>query len=330
MHFSFSTLKHMKPNNITETINTISSDRLNSYRSYFHLNSDEECLGLYLWNDALSASFFKLISIFEVALRNTIHRELSHQFNAHRQQGHAFDNDWYEYLITLGQLKPKTVDMIRKVTHFQSRGRGRRNRNQLIAKNPAPTPGKVIAAQSFGFWGFLINDTSSNNSIDWQSALFKGLKGHFALHSTYWSQNALEDFLMRLSQVNELRNRIAHHEPIWKFTQIKHYRTNQEIYPAASTPEESIQRMKTLNERLCRILGWVSEDRKNDYLDSHYKSYFDWLTSIEALDVYKSLSYSNILTPAQAKRRFNGIVKSSKVHEIIGKRGIVTILPGVV
>ncbi len=88
--------------------------------------------------------------------------------------------------------------------------------------------------------------------------------------------------------------------------------------------------MKTLNERLCRILGWVSEDRKNDYLDSHYKSHFDWLTSIEALDVYKSLSYSNILTPAQAKRRFNAIVKSSKVYEVIGKRGIVTILPGVV
>ncbi|WP_373417168.1 MULTISPECIES: CAAX protease [Vibrio] len=280
-----------------------------------------------MWNDALSASFFKLISIFEVALRNTIHRELSHQFNAHRQQGHAFDNDWYEYLITQNQLKPKTVNLIRNVTHLPSRGR---RRSQPVPKNPVPTPGKVIAAQSFGFWGFLINDTSLNGSIDWQSALFNGLKGHFALHSTYWSQNALDDFLMRLSQVNELRNRIAHHEPIWKFTQIRHHRTNQEIYPAASTPEESIQRMKTLNDRLCRILGWVSEDRKNDYLDSHYKAHFDWLTSLEALSVYKSLTYSNILTPSQAKRRFNGIVKSSKVHEIVGKRGIVTILPGIV
>lgn len=317
----------MKPNNISETINTISSDRLNSYRNYFNLTSDEECLGLYLWNDALSASFFKLISIFEVALRNSIHRELSHQFNAHRQQGHVFDNDWYEYLITQNQLKPKTVKLIRNVTHLPSRGR---RRTQPVPKNPVPTPGKVIAAQSFGFWGFLINDTSLNGSIDWQSALFNGLKGHFALHSTYWSQNALDDFLMRLSQVNELRNRIAHHEPIWKFTQIRHHRTNQEIYPAASTPEESIQRMKTLNDRLCRILGWVSEDRKNDYLDSHYKAHFDWLTSLEALSVYKSLTYSNILTPSQAKRRFNGIVKSSKVHEIVGKRGIVTILPGIV
>ncbi len=317
----------MKPNNISETINTISSDRLNSYRNYFNLTSDEECLGLYLWNDALSASFFKLISIFEVALRNTIHRELSHQFNARRQQGHAFDNDWYEYLITQNQLKPKTVNLIRNVTHLPSRGR---RRSQPVPKNPVPTPGKVIAAQSFGFWGFLINDTSLNGSIDWQSALFNGLKGHFALHSTYWSQNALDDFLMRLSQVNELRNRIAHHEPIWKFTQIRHHRTNQEIYPAASTPEESIQRMKTLNDRLCRILGWVSEDRKNDYLNSHYKAHFDWLTSLEALSVYKSLTYSNILTPSQAKRRFNGIVKSSKVHEIVGKRGIVTILPGIV
>lgn len=319
----------MKPNNIAETISTISSDRLDSYRNYFNLKSDEECLGLYLWNDALSASFFKLVSIFEVSLRNTIHRELSHQFNTHRGQGHAFDNDWYEYLISQNHLSPKTVGFIRNETHLKSRAGGKKSR-KLVPKTPTPTPGKVIAAQSFGFWEFLINDTLSNKSVDWQKALFNGLKGHFAQNTTYWSAAALGDFLMRLSQVNKLRNRIAHHEPIWKFTQIKHHKTNVEIYPAASTPEESIQRMKTLNQRLCLILGWVSKDRKNDYLNSHYKSHFDWLTSTEALDVYKSLSYSNILTPTQAKRRFNRIMKNSMVYEVTAKRGIVTILPGVI
>jgi len=314
----------MKPNNISETINTISSDRLNSYRNYFNLKSDEECLGVYLWNDALSASFFKLISIFKVALRNTIHRELSRQFETHRQQGHAFDNDWYEHLIAQNHLHPKTTDLIRKVTHLRSR------RRKLVKKNPVPTPGKVIAAQSFGFWSFLITHTSANNTVDWQKVLFNGLKGHFALHSTYWSQDALDDLLIRLSQVNELRNRIAHHEPIWKFTEIKHHRTNHVIYPAATTPEESIQRMKTLNDRLCRLLGWISEDRRSDYLESHYKAHFDWLTSLEAHNVYKALSYSNMLTPTQAKRQFNTIIKSSKVYEVVSKRGVVTILPGIV
>ena len=113
----------MKPSNISETINTISSDRLNSYRNYFNLKSDEECLGVYLWNDALSASFFKLISIFEVALRNTIHRELSRHFEAYRHQGHVFDNDWYEHLIAKNHLHPKTIELIRKVTHLKSRRR---------------------------------------------------------------------------------------------------------------------------------------------------------------------------------------------------------------
>ncbi|MCS6261049.1 Abi family protein [Shewanella baltica] len=313
----------MKHKNISETINTISSDRLNSYRNYFNLTSNEECLGLYLWNDALSASFFKLISIFEVALRNTIHRELSRQFEANRQQGHAFDNDWYEYLIAQNHLQGKTLELIRKVTHLRSKRR-------QVAKKPIPTPGKVIAAQSFGFWSSLITNTSGNITVDWQSVLSNGLKGHFAMHSTYWSQDAIDDLLNRLSEVNELRNRIAHHEPIWKFTEIKHHKKNIVIYPAASTPEESMQRMRTLNDRICRFLGWISEDRKNDYLESHYKAHFDWLTSLEALNVYKSFSHSNALTPTQAKRQFNSIVKSSKVHEIIGKRGIVTILPGVI
>ncbi|EGR09384.1 hypothetical protein VCHE48_1421 [Vibrio cholerae HE48] len=316
MFFLLSNHKHMKPNNISETINTISSDRLNSYRNYFSLASDEECLGVYLWNDALSASFFKLISIFEVALRNTIHRELSRQFEANRQQGHVFDNDWYEHLIAQNHLHPNTIDLIRKVTHLKSR------RRRLVAKHPIPTPGKVIAAQSFGFWSFLITHTVGNNTVDWKNVLFNGLKGHFAVHSTYWTQDAIDDFLNRLSQVNELRNRIAHHEPIWKFTEIKHHRSNTVIYPAASTPEESMQRMRTLNDRICRLLGWISEDRKNDYLESHYKAHFDWLTSLEALNVYKSLSYSKMLTPTQAKRQFNSIIKSSKVYEIVGKRGV--------
>ncbi|MGR5096082.1 Abi family protein [Vibrio maritimus] len=318
----------MKPNNITETINTISTDRLNSYRSYFQLTTDHECLGLYLWNDALSSSFFKLISIFEVALRNTIHRELSHQFNMYKGQGNVFDNDWYEHLIAQSHVRPHTVKLIQNVTHMPSRGR--RNQYRLVRKTPVPTPGKVIAAQSFGFWGALIKHTSDNRSIDWQVALYHGLKGHFAQHASYWSRASFDDFLLRLSQVNELRNRIAHHEPIWKFTEIKHRTTHQVIYPAASSPAESLERMRALNKRICRLLGWVSEDRKDDYLNSHYKAQFDWLTTSAALNAYKSMSYCDTLSRTQAKRRFNGIMKSSQIFEISDKNRVVTILPGIV
>ena len=51
----------MKHSNLPDTILTLSQNRLESYRTYFSLNTDEECLGVYLWNDSLSSAFFKII-----------------------------------------------------------------------------------------------------------------------------------------------------------------------------------------------------------------------------------------------------------------------------
>lgn len=314
----------MKPSNLTETIKTISKDRLDSYLTYFNLTSYEECLGLYLWNDALSSSFFKLISIFEISFRNTIHKELSHLFNSHRNQGNAFDNDWYEHLITNGDLHKNSEKLIRKITHLKSRGR--RGRVTLIAKSPVPHPNKVISSQSFGFWGGIIENTPN---VNWKKVFYNGLKGHFAQSDSYWTKNAIDDFIERLSEINEIRNRIAHHEPIWKFTEIKHYRTKSVIYPAAASPDESLNRMLTLNSRMVRILGWISEDRKNDYLNSHYKRHFDWLISQRAINTYKALSNRNTMPLTQAKRRLNSLIKKQECVEIIHKQNITTIIPGI-
>lgn len=315
----------MLPSNVSETVTHISKDRLDSYRNYFNLISDEECLGLYLWNDALSSSFFKLVSIFEVSLRNTIHKELSRQFNTNRTQGSAFDNDWYEHLITNNYVNEISKKHIRKATHIKTRTR---RKATLIPKRPVTSPGKVIASQSFGFWGGLIENTTSN--VDWKSVLFNGLKGHFASNITYWTQSSIDDFIERLSEVNELRNRIAHHEPIWKFTEIKHHRTKTIIYSAATNPSESLTRMMTLNSRICRILGWISEDRKNDYLNSHYKRHFDWLVSQQAIDTYKFLSNRETIKLTKAKRNLNNIFNKHKIIEIVGKDQILTIIPGVI
>ncbi|MCY3362192.1 hypothetical protein ECD73_18440 [Acinetobacter baumannii] len=59
----------MKSSNISNTVDLLSSDRLKSYKLYFNLKNNEECIGVYLWNDALSTAFFKL-------LRALLHKDL--------------------------------------------------------------------------------------------------------------------------------------------------------------------------------------------------------------------------------------------------------------
>lgn len=303
----------MKASNLNEAIRTLSIDRLNSYKSYFNLTDYEECLNLYLWNDAISSSYFRLISIFEVAFRNTLHRELSHQFHSFKTQGNVFDNDWYTHLSTSGIINPKTIGILEQTTHKKVSARGGA-RSSKVPKSPAPPPGKVVAAQSIGFWVKLIETTKT--SIDWKKVFSNGFKGHFADNASYWNTVAIDDLLMRLEQVTELRNRIAHHEPLWKFTAITHKRTNVLIYPSALTPSESISRMHTLHHRICLILGWISQDRKNDYLNSAYKKNFDWLCRESTIELFKSLENIPSYPLSKAKRYLNKFMKNNHFFEI--------------
>ena len=102
----------MKHSNLPDTILTLSQNRLESYRTYFNLSTDEECLGVYLWNDSLSSAFFKIIGIFEIAFRNMLHRELSSLFYVHKTQGTLFDNDWYNYLSSSGIINQQTIEVV--------------------------------------------------------------------------------------------------------------------------------------------------------------------------------------------------------------------------
>jgi abortive infection bacteriophage resistance protein len=311
------------PSNIASTVETISPERIRSYRNYFNVTTDEEALGLYLWNDALSAAFFKIVSILEVTFRNALHRELSHEYHPHKNQGNVFDNDWYESLITQRIIwNPKSI---RDITHISSRQRGSRN-PVLTAKSPAPKPGAVVAGQTFGFWPYLIE----RRNVNWQKILHNALKDHFSVNQSYWDQVAIDDLLLRLKQVCELRNRIAHHEPIWKFTRIIHRSSGNEIYPAARTPQDSINRMIELNKRLVRLLSWVSEDRKNDYLNSHYKRHFDWLVTDKAIDSYKCLKLREGWKLSKVKRELRKILANGTPIEVIHKNNASMIIPGVI
>jgi abortive infection bacteriophage resistance protein len=311
------------PSNIANTVETISPERIKSYRSYFGLGSDEEALGLYLWNDALSASFFKLVSILEVTFRNALHRELSHEYHPHKNQGGVFDNDWYERLITQGVIhNPKSIT---NITHLSSRQRGSRT-PVLTPKRPVPKPGSVIAAQTFGFWPYLIG----RRNVNWQKILHNALKNHFSVHQTYWDRTAIDDLILRLQQVCELRNRIAHHEPIWKFTRITHRSSGNEIYPAARTPADSLSRMIVLNQRLVKLLSWVSEDRKKDYIDSHYKRHFDWLVTDKAIETYKSLQQMEGWKLSKVKRELRKILVNGIPVEVIHRGNSSMIIPGII
>jgi hypothetical protein len=143
-------------------------------------------LALYEWNIAVSGAFFEDLGTFEVLLRNAIDMRLRGRF-----QGVKGAQPWY--------------DQVR----LQDRARDRLNdaKSRVIANGGGPPPqDKVVAELTFGFWRYL-------------------LSSYYA--ATIWPivRNALHDHAgQRVDRVRaehavirlyELRNRIAHHEPIF-------------------------------------------------------------------------------------------------------------------
>jgi hypothetical protein len=68
---------------------------------------------------------------------------------------------------------------------------------------PAAPPGTVVAEISFGFWRYLTS--SAHEKSLWLPYL----------HAAYPPGTVRKDVDRRIRRLNELRNRVAHHEPIF-------------------------------------------------------------------------------------------------------------------
>ncbi len=148
-------------------------------------------LRLYTWNIEASAALWGPISVIEVAVRNAMHEQLVERCRR---------PDWWEDAHLY--LCPRERDA---VTHA---------RDKLVDRGTSdPSADQVVAATSFGLWSGLVSEGKPRDRLYsyettlWQPRLrnafpHRGDRGRKYVHSL------LED-------IRKLRNRIAHHEPIW-------------------------------------------------------------------------------------------------------------------
>ena len=304
----------MQPANIQQTHIDISVARLSSYRSMFRGANDYELYGIYCWNEALSATLFRLISITEVVMRNRFHAVLSLHKHNHNSVGRNESNDWYEHIA----LSTKSAEKIRAETHYHHK----RSRTWR-PKRHQPSANDVVSRMTYGFWPKLLDV----NVIPWGQLLPQIVPGHRYKDSKYWSVVKHQDaFYARLELVNRIRNRIAHFEPVWK--QGKLYEERRERpgtpkliveYYAPSTPQDTIHRLRLIHERTTELLKWLSPDRCSDYFNSYVESHFNWLCSIEGLTAYMQQQPSQNMTMSQFKREINSLLKR-KVMVSVSRR----------
>lgn len=306
-------MHHLLPADLAQALADISTARLSSYQNFFGPANDAELYGLYCWNDAVSSRYMRLIGILEVILRNRLHGTLSaYAYNRRRSVGNRDSNDWYMKLYN----------------PFTGTTTGDKTLSKKIGSRGRPTaPNKVIASMTYGFWPHVLDKTldNSGNPVPWDTLIPTILPGHHQRAATYWGVLAHQDALFaRLVLVGDLRNRVAHFEPLWKFGDELSETRDRTGVPrivvntAPTTVLESLQRLQLYYQRTTQLLNWLSKSRAADYAESENHQSLRWLMSEEGLRSFKSL-------PGHGEIRLSSLTKGWGLKDELRERKFVLI-----
>jgi len=166
----------------------MSAPRLGRYVAACNGNT-RKAMRLYRLNLRLSQEMFTIISCFEIALRNAIdeHYVLVHGGNWLRDA-----------------QRPGGIFMVNRCR--VSRGIITNAYNRV---NPNYTHAKLLAEMDFGFWRYMFAQPQYHAGGQSLIRIFPGKP------SSTPNQQYNQTYIFReLKQVNDIRNRIAHHEPI--------------------------------------------------------------------------------------------------------------------
>lgn len=294
-------MHHLVPADLGVALQEISHARLSSYKNFFNPANEPELYGLYCWNDAISSRFMRLIGILEVLLRNRFHVALSCQYwKPGTSIGTVDSNDWFLQLY-----KPYAA--------VQNEG-DKKIRKKLGTKHNQATATKVIAGMTYGFWPRVLDaqHTVSGAAVPWDTLLPQIVPGHHQRSPTFWKGIPHQDALYaRMDLVGDLRNRVAHFEPIWKFGDEKEEaRERSGVVPATvnaapTTVEEMLKRLQKSYRKTTQLLHWLSHSRAAEYSNSENHQALMWLISQSGLDHFKSLqNYREVSLSRLAKTRY--------------------------
>ncbi len=165
-----------------------SKSRIRKYRERVFYDN-ELAVELYLKNIELSQSFYPLLALIEVILRNRIDLQLSKKYNS---------SEWFE---KFAEEHPdfKQEIMIAK--------------NKILSRNEKLNKDKIVAELSFGFWSALFNSKYS-------ATLWKSLRLSFP--NLEKKNRQLRKVSSPINHIRKFRNRIFHYEPIvWNLKYVR-------------------------------------------------------------------------------------------------------------
>lgn len=276
------------PCNLIPSLDAISVARLSTYRQFFTPSSDQELYGLYCWNEIISSNLLRLIGSVEITLRNRFHVHLSQ--HAHASQwayvGSPDSNDWYNHAGLTG----KSEDKVKAITHYWRFNKQIRKK-VYVPKPNFISPNQVVSSMTFGFWAPLLD-----LNLPWKTIIPQIFPRHkYASAANYWNQAGVGTIYGRLNTVRDIRNRVAHFEPIWKIkdtpeeVRVMKGVTPKIEFPAPVSETEALARLQMMYDRTVQLLHWMSPDRASDYRSTELHQKTSFLLTQAGLDRFKGV-----------------------------------------
>lgn len=191
--------KAQEPPRISLAVATrgLSEARLEAYRTH-PTEALDVVLGRYRWNAALSMALHPALGLLEVTLRNALHQAIA---------GDRGTETWYE--LPHGVLEPREQTSIASA------------KDELRKQQKPYEPGRVVAELKLGFWVSLL---SRNYEQRLWPRLLKTIFPYLPR-----SDRTRATVSGRFQEIRRLRNRVSHHEPIYRSqTLVQQYRNIEE------------------------------------------------------------------------------------------------------
>lgn len=284
----------------------ISAERLDIYEKHLKVET-HQVMSAYHWNKALAGAMLPALQCLEVTLRNAIDQAIrsvpppgatglwltDHNwiFSLPRYMGKkAFPKLPVRYKMARKPGDPRDAQGI-LLDRYGNRVVARKVREELLVEQARDTivnegktitPARVIAGMSFGFWTTLLStkyEDNSSKSLLWptlDTVVFPHLPPGYDM----------QDVRHAFNRIRSLRNRLSHHEALWKF----HYDDPATGLPDYGNPvygaQASCSLLRKQYDDILDMIGWMSPDRKSTFLSYSANLRFYALCSVDGLNSY--------------------------------------------
>lgn len=313
----------------------ISTDRLDIYVSHLKIRPDQ-VMSAYHWNKALGGALLPAIQCLEITLRNAIdlgirsnpppaakglydtnlnwvftlprymgtRRWPKHSVRYKRPQRASDPHDAQNFLLdkygnrVLAKKLPVEVQLENVI-------------NDIARLNKQISPARVISGLSFGFWTQLLTHYYENTPGQSHNLLWPHLTATVFPNAP--AGYSITNICNAFYRIKDLRNRLSHHEALWKF----HYDDPTTGLPDYQNPvygaQASCSLLRKHYDDILDMIGWMSPDRKSNFLSHSASLRFYALCSVDGLNSY--IAPEKIEAKVKVSRGGKGISRLIKVLE---------------